>query len=184
MRYPAEHKEETHFRIVNAAAKAFRKHGVDGIGVAQLMKGAKLTHGGFYAHFESKDALIVEAIEAAFTQMTARLETAVSEAPPAQRRRAMFDTYMTQAHRDHPEAGCAIPSLGADVSRLNADARRAFATGINSLIELIAAQEEGAASRAEAIATLATLVGGMVLARSVRSNALSQEILDTLRNLG
>ncbi|MFL9992106.1 TetR/AcrR family transcriptional regulator [Paraburkholderia sediminicola] len=184
MRYPPEHKEETRTRIVNAAAKAFRKHGLDGVGVAQLMKGAKLTHGGFYAHFKSKDALIVDAIDAAFDQMTARLEAIVSEAPADQRRRAVLDAYMTQRHRDHPEAGCAIPALGADVARLDATTRHAFAAGITSLIELIADKGKDKESRAAAITTLAAMVGGMVLARSVRSDALSQEILDAVRNMG
>jgi TetR/AcrR family transcriptional regulator, transcriptional repressor for nem operon len=183
MRYPPEHKEETRARIVKAAARAFRKHGVEGIGVAQLMKSAKLTHGGFYAHFESKDALIAEAIGVAFGQMTARLENAVSDVPSDQRRRALLDTYITQAHRDHPEAGCVIPALGADVSRLDATTRRAFATGINELIDLIAGPEKNQEARAGAITTLATMVGAMLLARSVRPDPLSQEILDAVRNV-
>jgi len=183
MRYPPEHKEETRARIVKAAARAFRKHGVDGIGVAELMKGAKLTHGGFYAHFKSKDALVAAAVDAAFDQTTARLEATVSETPPDQRRRAVLEAYMTPWHRDHPEAGCAIPSLGADVSRLDAATKRSFEGRVTSLIELIAGEGQDQASRASAITTLAAMVGGMVLARSVRSDALSQEILDAVRNL-
>ncbi|MFD1559394.1 TetR/AcrR family transcriptional regulator [Paraburkholderia silviterrae] len=183
MRYPPEHKEETRGKIVKAAAKAFRKHGVDGIGVAQLMKGAKLTHGGFYAHFDSKDALVVAAIDAAFEQMRTRLETAVSGAPPDQHRRAVLDAYLSQAHRDHPEAGCVIPALGADVSRLDAAAKRSFAAGINALIELIGGEEQDSEARAATITTLAAMVGGMVLARAVRPDALSQEILDAVRNM-
>ncbi|CAG2150857.1 hypothetical protein LMG31506_04309 [Cupriavidus yeoncheonensis] len=182
MRYPPEHKEATRTRIVKAAARAFRKHGVDGIGVAQLMKGAKLTHGGFYAHFESKDALVADAIEEAFDQTTARLEATLSEAPPDQRRRAVVDAYMTPWHRDHPESGCAIPALGADVSRLDAATRRSFEARITSLIQLIAGEDKDPASRAAAITALAAMVGGMVLARSVRSDALSREILETVRN--
>ncbi|MGF6904058.1 TetR/AcrR family transcriptional regulator [Paraburkholderia sp. GAS348] len=184
MRYPPEHKEETRVKIIKAAARAFRKHGVDGIGVAQLMKGAKLTHGGFYAHFESKDDLIVEAIDAAFAQMRKRLETVVSETTPDQRQRAVLDAYLSQWHYDRPEIGCAIPALGADVSRLDATARHAFARGINALVELVAGQEKDSESRAAAITMLATMAGAMLLARSVRSDALSQEILDTVRTNG
>jgi TetR/AcrR family transcriptional repressor of nem operon len=181
MRYPPEHKEETRAKIVRAAAAAFRKHGVNGIGVAQLMKGAKLTHGGFYAHFESKDALVYDAVDAAFDQTMAFLEAGANAVPQKQRRRAIVDTYLTRRHRDHPEGGCAIAALGTDVSRLDAATRRHFETRIEGLIELIADQDSGSEARASAIRTLAAMVGAMVLSRAVRSEALSQEILDAAR---
>lgn len=183
MRYPPEHKEETRARIVKAAASAFRKHGVNGVGVAQLMKGAKLTHGGFYAHFKSKDALIVDAIDAAFDETMARLENAVESAPRDQRARAVLDAYMTRRHRDHPDAGCAIATLGQDVARLGARTRRRFEPRVASLIKLISGGSEDSEVRADAIRTLSAMVGGMVLARSVRAEDLSNEIMEAVRNM-
>src|SRR5439155_12990901 len=93
MRYSATHKEETHKRIVKTAAKSFRKHGINGIGVVPLMKETGLTHGGFYAHFKSKDALIAAAIDAAFDQTISRLKRAADAAPGESRRRAIIDEY-------------------------------------------------------------------------------------------
>lgn len=183
MRYPPEHKEETRAKIVKAAASAFRKHGVNGIGVAQLMKGAKLTHGGFYAHFESKDALIVDAIDAAFDETMARLEDAVENAPPAQRARAVLDAYMTRHHRDHPDTGCAIATLGQDVARSGVRTKRRFEHRVALLINLISGESEGSEARADAIRTLSAMVGGMVLARSVRAEDLSNEIMEAVRNM-
>lgn len=183
MRYPPEHKEETRGKIIHAAASAFRKHGVNGVGVAQLMKGAKLTHGGFYAHFESKDALVADALDAAFDETMSHLEAAAAAVPAKQRKQAVIDAYLTRKHRDHPEAGCAIAALGSDVSRLDADTRRRFEARVDALIELIAGAGGNDAARASAIRTLATMVGGMVLARAVRSEAMSQELLEAVRDM-
>jgi TetR/AcrR family transcriptional repressor of nem operon len=183
MRYPPEHKEETRGKIIHAAASAFRKHGVNGVGVAQLMKGAKLTHGGFYAHFESKDALVADALDAAFDETMSHLEAAAAAVPARQRKQAVIDAYLTRKHRDHPEAGCAIAALGSDVSRLDADTRRRFEARVDALIELIAGAGGNDAARASAIRTLATMVGGMVLARAVRSEAMSQELLEAVRDM-
>ncbi|CAG2161213.1 TetR/AcrR family transcriptional regulator [Cupriavidus numazuensis] len=183
MRYSPEHKEETRGKIVRAAAAAFRKHGVNGIGVADLMKGAKLTHGGFYAHFNSKDALVAEAIDAAFDQTMANLEAAVAEVPQRQRQRAIVDAYVTRRHRDRPDAGCAIASLGSDVSRLDVGTRRKFERRVDALIALIAGEDGQSQKRAAAVRTLATMVGGLVLARAVSSDAFSEEILEAVRDM-
>ncbi|KWR91868.1 TetR family transcriptional regulator [Cupriavidus sp. IDO] len=180
MRYPLDQKAETHRHIVKAASTQFRKHGVNGIGVAQLMKSAGMTHGGFYAHFESKDALIAEAIDAAFDQTMDFLEEATAAAPPRQRKEAIVHAYVSKKHRDNPGAGCAIAALGTDVSRLDAKTRRRFEARVNSLIELIAGGEDEA-SRKDAVVTLAAMVGGIVLARAVRSEALSAEIMEALQ---
>ncbi|MFJ1258905.1 TetR/AcrR family transcriptional regulator [Cupriavidus sp. CuC1] len=183
MRYTPEHKEETRGKIIAAAAAAFRKHGVNGVGVAQLMKAAKLTHGGFYAHFESKDALIADALDAGFDQTMSQLEAAAAAVPVRQRKQAVMDVYVTRKHRDHPEAGCAIAALGSDVSRLDADTKRRFEARIDALIELIAGEGGNEAARASAIRMLATMVGGMVLARAVRSEAMSLELLEAVRDM-
>ncbi|MGH8785226.1 MAG: TetR/AcrR family transcriptional regulator [Cupriavidus necator] len=180
MRYSLDQKAETHKHIVKAASTQFRKHGVNGIGVAQLMKSAGLTHGGFYAHFESKDALVAEAIDAAFDQTMELLQEATSVESPRQRKQAIVRAYVNKKHRDNPGAGCAIAALGADVSRLDAKTRRRFEARVTSLIEAIAGDDDETA-RKDAIVTLAAMVGSIVLARSVRSEALSTEILDALQ---
>ncbi|WP_454725848.1 MULTISPECIES: TetR/AcrR family transcriptional regulator [Cupriavidus] len=180
MRYSPEHKAETRKQIVESAAAEFRRHGVDGIGVAQLMKSAGLTHGGFYAHFDSRDTLVADAVDAAFDQTMAALEEVASAAPARQRKRAILHAYMNKKHRDKPASGCAIAALGADVSRLDAGTRKRFEARVASLIALIAG-DESEASRKDAILMLATMVGGLVLARAVRSEALSSEIVDTVR---
>ncbi len=182
MRYPPEHKDETRGKIVRAAAAAFRKHGVNGIGVAQLMKGAKLTHGGFYAHFDSKEALVAEAIDAAFDQTMASLEASIEAAPATGRQQAVLDGYVTRKHRDRPDAGCAIAALGPEVSRLEASTRRRFESRVEGLVGLIAGEHADAETRASAVRTLAMMVGGMVMARAVRSEAFSQEILEAVRD--
>src|SRR5688572_17273145 len=118
MRYSDTHKDETHQRIVKTAAKAFRKHGINGIGLVPLMKETGLTHGGFYAHFKSKDALVGEAIDAAFDQTIKRLRRAAEAAPQKTRRRAIIDEYISEAHRDDPSVGCAAAAFGTETARL------------------------------------------------------------------
>jgi TetR/AcrR family transcriptional repressor of nem operon len=180
VRYPPDHKAETRKQIIETASAEFREHGVNGVGVAQLMKSAGLTHGGFYAHFDSKDDLVADAIDAAFDQTMAFLGEAASAAPPKQRKRAILHAYMSKKHRDHTERGCAIAALGTDVARLDARTRRRFEARVGSLIQLIAGSESQAA-RDDAIVMLATMVGGLVLARAIRSEALSTEIVEAVQ---
>src|ERR1041384_2893239 len=118
MRYSDTHKDETHQRIVKTAAKSFRKRGISGIGLVPLMKETGLTHGGFYAHFKSKDALIGEAIDAAFAQTIEHLRGAVQAAPNKSSRRAVLDAYISEGHRDDPSVGCIIAALGTETARL------------------------------------------------------------------
>jgi TetR/AcrR family transcriptional repressor of nem operon len=180
MRYSPDQKAETHKHIVKAASTQFRKHGVNGIGVAQLMKSAGMTHGGFYAHFESKDALVAEAIDAAFDQTMDFLQEATAEPSARARKQAIVRAYVNKKHRDNPGSGCAIAALGADVSRLDAKTRRRFEARVTAMIQAIAGGDDETA-RKDAIVTLAAMVGGMVLARSVRSEALSMEIVEALQ---
>ncbi|WP_020648954.1 TetR/AcrR family transcriptional regulator [Solimonas variicoloris] len=183
MRYSATQKEETRRRIVETAAAAFRAHGLDGIGVADLMKRAGLTHGGFYAHFESKDALFAEAIAAASTQTQASLRKAIEQAEPGQRREAFIGQYLSPQHRERIDRGCSIAALGADVARQGARTRRSFEAQIEALIELAASVSDAPDEdrRADAIRTVATMVGAMLMARAVRTSALSDEILAAAR---
>lgn len=182
MRYSQTHKEETRDRIVAAAAAALRASGVDGIGVADLMRAAGLTHGGFYAHFSSKEELVGEAASTALGQTIARLRAAAEAAPRNAARQAIVDSYLNGRHRDHPDKGCAVVALGADLARLAPETRGALEQRLEEMFALL--QEHcGARSggRRKAIVMFSTMVGALLLSRTVHSRALSEEILAAAR---
>src|SRR3954464_11004723 len=120
MRYSKEHKQETHAKIVKKAAVLLREKGAHGIGVADLMKEAGLTHGGFYAHFESREALVVEAFAYAIDRSVAGWRKQLDELPPQKRLATLIDGYLSADHRDDVGHGCAIPALGAEIARESA----------------------------------------------------------------
>ena len=167
-------------RIVEAAAQLFRERGFDGIGVADLMKEAGLTHGGFYGHFSSKDHLIAEASARALTDSLA-LFTRLAERTPGGALSAIAEVYLTGRHRDDPGAGCLLAALGPDVARQGPAVRRAVTDYVRSAVDLMTRLVRGhskAARRRKAINTYATLIGIMVMARAVDDPALSEEILN------
>ncbi|HEX9292171.1 MAG TPA: TetR/AcrR family transcriptional regulator [Gemmatimonadales bacterium] len=172
----AQHRE----RILEAAAQRFRERGFDGIGVADLMKEAGLTHGGFYGHFSSKDDLIAEACARALAQSLARWHK-VADRASGDPLSALAGAYLTSSHRDNPGAGCVLAALGPDVSRQGPAVRHSVTGYVRSACDLLAKLVPGkskAARRQEAISTWATLVGAIVIARAVDDRALSREILD------
>jgi TetR/AcrR family transcriptional repressor of nem operon len=180
MRYSKEHKHETHARIVKKASVKLREYGAHGIGVADLMKDAGLTHGGFYAHFASREALVIEAFAYAMDRSTARWRRKAEELPPEQRFAGIVDAYLTEVHRDDPGNGCAVPALAAEIAREGVKTRRAFAAKLEQMIEMFAEQIPGRsrkAARAQAMASLATMVGTMILARAGGGGDLSDDIL-------
>ncbi len=169
-------------RIVEVAAKLFRERGYDGIGVADLMKGAGLTHGGFYGHFGSKEDLLAEACGSAIAASVARWRGHVARAPHKALAR-ITENYLSAAHRDDAGSGCALPALGADVARLTAGARHALSEGARAQIDILAGlmpagpDGDAGAARRQAIASYAAMVGAVMLARLVDDAALSDEIL-------
>ena len=172
----AQHRE----RILEAAAQRFRERGFDGIGVADLMKEAGLTHGGFYGHFSSKDDLIAEACARALAQSLARWHK-VADRASGDPLSALAGAYLTSSHRDNPGAGCVLAALGPDVSRQGPAVRHSVTGYVRSACDLLAKLVPGkskTARRQEAISTWATLVGAIVIARAVDDRALSREILD------
>jgi TetR/AcrR family transcriptional repressor of nem operon len=172
----AENRE----RIVEVAGRLFRERGFDGIGVADLMKEAGLTHGGFYGHFSSKDELFAEASARALTSSLANW-CKVAERAPDDPLSAIAGGYLTGRHRDNPGAGCLLAALGPDVSRQGPAVRNTVAGYVSAAVDLLATLVPGrskAARRQKAISTYATLVGAMVLARAVDDRAFSQEILN------
>ena len=180
MRYTKDHKQETHARIVKKASVKLRERGAHGIGVADLMKEAGLTHGGFYAHFASREALVVEAFVYAMERSNAAWRKKVEAMPPAERFAAIVESYLSPAHRDDPGRGCALPALAAEIGRESAKTRRAFAAKFEDMVEMLAEQIPDVsveAAREQAMAALATMVGTLVLARVSGSGKLSDDIL-------
>jgi len=183
MKVSREQAARNRERIVEAAARLFRERGFDGIGVADLMKAAGLTHGGFYGHFSSKGDLMAEASARALTGSLAAWSRLADRAP-GDPLSAVAGAYLTGSHRDHPGAGCLLAALGPDVSRQGRPVRRAVTGYVRSAVDLLTKLvpgKSGAARRQKAISTYATLVGAMVIARAVDDRALSQEILDAGR---
>ena len=180
MRYSREHKLETHTRIVKKASVRLREKGAHGIGVADLMKDAGLTHGGFYAHFDSREALVIEAFTDAMDRSTERWRKLGEQTPPGKRLATIVNSYLTPIHRDDPGHGCAIPALGAEIARESPKTRRVFAGRLEQMIDMLAAQIPDAprkAARKQAMAALATMMGTLVMARIAGSGDFSDEIL-------
>ncbi len=184
MRYSKEHKQETHARIVKKAATRLREKGAHGIGVADLMKDAGLTHGGFYAHFDSREALVIEAFNYAMDRANERWRKVTAEVPPEKRLALIVDGYLTALHRDEPGQGCAVPALGAEIARESPKTRKAFALKLDQMIEMIADQIQDMprkAARKQAMATLATMLGTIVMSRIAGNGEMSDEILSAGR---
>ena len=179
-------KEETRERILRAAARAIRKHGYEGVGVADVMKEAGLTHGGFYAHFESRDALLAAAVDQEGVESTEYLTRAMAAAKPGQELTALVDAYLSDGHVAAPEQGCAVAAAGSEVPRQEAQVRRAASRRIKDFIGLIERQfpEWGkSAAHDKAMGIAATLVGSVVLARAVDDAQLSKRIRKAAREL-
>ena len=188
MRYDAEHKQKTRERVLKAAAKAIRAQGPHRIGVSGVMAKAGLTHGGFYAHFASKDEFVAEAIGQMFVESRQRVVKEMGELPPAQALAAYVDFYLSQTHRDARQTGCPLPFLSADAPRLTGLSQARFAQGVAELTRRIADQLEAlghAEALGEASSILAELVGALSLARAepdpARSNAILTYSRDALR---
>jgi len=180
MRYSKEHKQETHARIVKRASVRLREKGAHGIGVADLMKEAGLTHGGFYAHFDSREALVVEAFAYAMDRSTERWRKIAGETSPEKRLSMIVESYLTPVHRDDPGHGCAVPTLGAEIARESPKTRKAFAAKLEEMIDMMADQildVPRKSARKQAVAALATMMGTLVLSRIAGNGEFSDEIL-------
>jgi TetR/AcrR family transcriptional regulator, transcriptional repressor for nem operon len=180
MRYSKEHKQETHTRIVKKASVRLREKGAHGVGVADLMKEAGLTHGGFYAHFDSREALVIEAFGYAMDRSVEHWRKIAAETPPEKRLSTIVDAYVSTVHRDDPGRGCAVPTLGAEIARESAKTRKAFSAKLEQLIDVMADQITDVprkTARKQAMGTLATMMGTLVMSRVAGNGELSSEIL-------
>jgi TetR/AcrR family transcriptional regulator, transcriptional repressor for nem operon len=182
MRVSREKAAENRERIVDAAGALFRAKGFGGVGVADIMRAAELTHGGFYGHFASKDDLVAQASRRTMARAATKWERVVAAAadkPYA----ALLDHYLTPRHRDDPGHGCAFAALGTDAARSGRTVREAFAEGLEALIGILTEAVAGrskAARRRKAVAAMAGLVGALTLARAVDDASLSDEILEAV----
>lgn len=170
MRVSRDQMQANRLRILEAAAQLFREKGFEAVGVAEVMRAAGLTHGGFYGHFESKDDLIAQAVAHIFTAR--------------QDGRGELDAYLSPEHRDSVGKGCPMAALVADIRRQTPAARSAMTEGFRSQIDRVAAAIDGTArgeARREAVGTWAAMVGAVVLARAIDDPVLSKEVLDETR---
>ncbi len=182
MRVSREQAAKNRAHVVDTAARLFRERGYDGIGVADLMKEAGLTHGGFYGNFASKEHLMAEACQKAFASAADRWAALIAQ-DASTARDAITSRYLSRRHVEHPGFGCAVATLGADAARLSAPVRAAMTEGIRGQIATLASTEAGdaAGARAAAISHYAGMIGALVLARAVDDPALADEILATVR---
>lgn len=169
-------KEASHERIVNAAARAIRRSGYDGTGVADIMKEAGLTHGAFYAHFASREAMLAEAADRAGAESNALAASIAASVPPDKALQALMQVYLSKEHFEGIETGCPISALGSEMPRQSPEVRLAATRRIKEMVDLVARQfpDWGQPSAHErALVTVATMVGTLVLARAVDDAALS-----------
>jgi len=190
MPYSADHKAETRQRIVSSAAHLLRAEGVPGTGVARVMKHAGLTHGGFYAHFKSKDDLIAAAFEEAVMDAGRNLTEGLDGMDAQEKLAHYIGRYLSRAHRDNPEHGCPLSSLGAELSRGGTSARQGFERGLLRLMkgldqilpeQLTGEVEPDISENDDLISIMAMMVGGLVLSRAVADEEFSDRILRTTR---
>jgi len=182
-RTPNSRKEETHERILDVAARAIRRHGYAGVGVADVMKEAGLTHGGFYAHFDSRDALIVEALERAGRESAEAIGRAAARrtASGASAFRALVESYLADRLLATMDAGCPVAALGSDMPRQSPAVREASALRVQRLVASVRAALPDAPRSAAAGVVAATLVGSLQLARALGDNAEGRALLAAAR---
>ena len=172
-------KQRTHDRIVDVAAAAIRRSGYSGVGVADVMKEAGLTHGGFYAHFDSRDHMLAEAVERAGTKSMERMRKVTERAAPEDALRAFVDAYLSDAHVATPEDGCTLAALGTETPRQAAEVRQVCARRLKDMVDLVERQlpSWGAPGQHDkALAILSCMVGAMVLARASGDERVSRDV--------
>jgi len=180
-------KANTHARLVESAAARFKERGIDGISLADLMKDLKLTHGGFYKHFGSRDELVTEALELALTETgKAMRERLFADGKP--NIGGFVDFYLDETHRNQRAAGCAVAALAGDAARKSTEVQAQFRESIEGNLESLrealrpgAGAAAAAESRATALLVLSALYGALIMARAVGDSPLSSEILGTVR---
>lgn len=179
MRTSREQAAASRERILDESSRLFRERGFDAVSVADLMKRAGMTHGGFYGHFDSKQDLIVEMVTRTLQNSVAKWQRIAATSPenPVE---AIARSYLTTEHRDRPATGCLVPCLSGEISRHDESVRHSLTDGVKTLVDqLVELTPDGTdeEKRTEALALFASLVGAMTLARAVDDPSFSEEIL-------
>src|SRR3984893_12010809 len=184
VRYSRQHKEETHNRLLKKAAEEFQRNGVQGTGIAPLMGQLGLTHGGFYAHFDSKNELIAEATGPMFEDgLSRRMLAAAAAAPKGKAVRALVTHYLSPEHRDSPQ-GCALAGLAGEMARQPEPVRNAYISAMNHRLERIAALLPGDDEKARfdrARLLMAGMAGTMMIAKAMTDRDVSDHFLEQAR---
>jgi TetR/AcrR family transcriptional repressor of nem operon len=184
MRYNSEHKARTRERVLKEASEAIRADGAANVGVADIMSRAGLTHGGFYAHFKSKDELIAEAITHMFEERYARFFARVDRDEPRIALAGFIDRYLSMQHLSGARHGCPVPTMAGDLPHLPEDARERFAAGLQRLIDALQTLLDRvglADSAALASSVLAELSGVVGMARTIGDDVRAQTLLTASR---
>jgi TetR/AcrR family transcriptional repressor of nem operon len=188
MNAKAEQKERSHETILDSAARLVRQKGIAGASVADVMRGAGLTVGGFYAHFASKDALVAEVFRRTAASLRERLFARLEEKPAADRAEVVLKRYLSAAHRDDVERGCSLPAVVGEVGTTAPEHASVLAQQVAALAsgleEHLPSRPEAPPTRALALGLVALMVGGLSLSRALRGTDLSDEVLRACRALG
>jgi TetR/AcrR family transcriptional repressor of nem operon len=182
-----EQKERSHETILESAAQLLRERGIAGARVADVMKGAGLTVGGFYAHFSSKEDLVDEALRRTGAELRERLFSRLDEKPEADRVEVVLKRYLSAAHRDAQSMGCPLPAVVGEIGTTAAEHRAVLEEQVEALaskLENHLPKQRGAAARAVALGLVALMYGGLSLARALRGTGLSDEVIRACRALG
>jgi TetR/AcrR family transcriptional repressor of nem operon len=184
MRYSRRHKDETHNRLLKKAAEEFRRRGVQGTGIAPLMGQLGLTHGGFYAHFDSKNELVAQATGPMFEEgFAGRMLAAAEAAPKGEEVRAIVNLYLSSQHRDSPQ-GCALAGLAGEMARQPEPVRNAYISAMNDRLKRIAALLPGDDQKARfdrARLLMAGMAGTMMIAKAMTDRDVSDHFLKQAR---
>jgi TetR/AcrR family transcriptional repressor of nem operon len=183
MRVSKEQAAKNRERILDAASRMFRRQGIDGLGVADLMQETGMTHGALYSHFNSKEELLSETCSHAMKKAVARWKRVADEAEGESSFAAIVRLYLSRLHREKVDQGCMIAALTPEFARRNATTRRAFTESLKPFLELLtkhAGKRSAAAGRKKAMLTMSAMLGALILARAVDDPALSDELLESV----
>ncbi|WP_277758738.1 TetR/AcrR family transcriptional regulator [Pseudomonas sp. A34-9] len=178
MRYSQDHKAQTHQRIIKEASARFRKDGIGATGLQPLMKALGLTHGGFYSHFKSKDELVEKALQEAGDQVDGLCADIFSQDNPLD---VFIETYLSEWHQTTPHEGCPLPTISSELG-LRGQPSPTSDVVLNARLDQIQNSLEGEHRAERAIVIMSTLVGALLLSRSVADAELAQRILDVTRD--
>lgn len=184
MRYSAQHKQQTRDRIVRAAARRFRSRGSERAGIGDLMRDLRLTHGGFYRHFDSKEDLFAEAFEESLRQVGDRVVAAIERAAPGGELNALIDAYLDVEHCDNVAGGCPVAALASEIARRPRGTRAPFLQALRAHIRrmakyLPAANDEE--RRQKAVALFSGMAGTLAVARAFTEEQDRRSILEGAR---